>query len=173
MSSHIIIDANIAKSCADPGRHHTSIACLRFVKFVGQRNSGFDVLLTPILLAEWHKHASPTFKRWWASMESRRRVRTESDKRVADYRAAIAELESAKARTEVTKDAHLVEAAVLHGTPIASQDDAQAEFVRLIAQTYPLVGQVQWFNPVTDDAWHSWMTDGCVDGSRALQRPGE
>lgn len=169
IENHVIIDANIAQSCADPARHETSRACLQLMRIIGDKSSVVDLLITPLLHDEWQAHASRTFKRWWAGMESRRRVRREGDKRVADYRAAIDALSSPKARREVEKDAHIVEAALLHGVPVASRDDAQAGYVLAMIETYPLAGNVQWMNPVTDEHWADWLASGCTDGSRALR----
>jgi hypothetical protein len=159
----IIIDANIAKSCADPARHETSEACLRLTQVLAERGSEVFVALTPKLEEEWIKHGTRTFMSWWALMESRRRVRTESDKRIADYHRAIDEIDDDGIRDLLEKDAHLVELAMHKHHAVASQDDKQIRHVRTVSSSYPLLKTVQWFNPVTSAGWEDWVRGGCDD----------
>lgn len=163
MSRRIIVDANIAKSCTDPARHATSEGCLLLTQMLADRRSELQVVLTPTLEEEWERHATRTFMSWWASMESRRRIRHEHDVRVADYRSAIATVGDAGVQELLLKDAHLVELALLQHYPVASQDDKQARHVTALAEDYPLLGNVEWFNPVTADGWIAWLESGCED----------
>lgn len=119
--------------------------------------------MTPMLRAEWRDHASPTMVGWLATMESRKRVRSERDVRVNDLRQAIAEVDNAGVRDALEKDAHLSEAALMHGVPIASQDDRQRRFLNDLGDVYPLASRLQWFNPVSDTEWEEWVAQGCVD----------
>jgi hypothetical protein len=96
-------------------------------------------------------------------MESRNRIRAERDRPVRDLRKAVAEVADAGVKAAIEKDLHLSEAAVLHGVPIASQDDRQRRFLRDLASSYPLAGKVQWFNPVNDIDWEDWIASGCSD----------
>ena len=163
MDRYLIIDANVARSCTDPARHETSEACLRLTRVLQDRNSRVGVALTPALRAEWSKHASPMFTRWWASMESRQRIRTEDDRRVGDYRTHLSNIGDEGVRVAMEKDAHLVELSLLQHYPIASQDDTQRRYVSAVAARYPLAGKVQWFNPVTSAGWEEWVSTGCQD----------
>lgn len=163
MDRYLVIDANVARSCTDPARHETSEACLRLTRVLQDRNCRVGVALTPALRDEWTKHASPMFTRWWASMESRQRIRLEDDKRVGDYRTYLAGIDDEGIRVAMEKDAHLVEVSLLQHYPIASQDDTQRRYVAALADTYPLAGKVQWFNPVTSEGWEAWVSEGCED----------
>lgn len=119
--------------------------------------------MTPKLADEWERHGTRIFKSWWASMESRRKVTHQPDVRVADYRRAIAGINEEGVRDLLTKDAHLVELALLQRYPVASQDDSQARHVTAIASDYPLVGNVEWFNPASSEGWVAWLESGCED----------
>lgn len=163
MSRRIIVDANIAKSCTDPARHVTSEGCLLLTQMLADRRSDLRVVLTPKLEEEWGRHATRTFMSWWASMESRGRIDHEKDVRVADYRGAIEAVGDAGVRDLLLKDAHLVELALLQHYPVASQDDKQARHVAALAADYALVGNVEWFNPVTAIGWIEWLNSGCDD----------
>jgi len=159
----ILIDANVARSCADPARHETSEACLRLTHVLAERGCRLEVALTPALEDEWLRHASRAFISWWASMEARRRVRRERDRRLADYRRMIEAIPQAGIRALLEKDAHIVEMAALKHYPVISQDDAQARHVAKLAANYSLLGDIQWCNPVTSSAWEDWLRSGCTD----------
>jgi hypothetical protein len=161
-SSHVLVDANVARSARDPARHPTSSACWKLAKLMSSRDCLTGALMTPALRAEWRKHASPTMVGWLASMESRNRIRAEHDRPVRDLRRAVAEVEEG-VRAAIEKDLHLSEAAVLHGVPVASQDDQQRRFLRELSSSYSLAGKVQWFNPVSDTDWENWILSGCSD----------
>lgn len=161
MTRSLLIDANVARSCADPARHETSEACLRVTQILAGRGCTVLVALTPKLEEEWRVHATRTFTSWWASMESRGRVKYEKDRRIADYRRAIAAIDDAGIRGLLEKDAHIVELAILQRHPVVSQDDKQVRHVTALAVSYPLLENVQWFNPVTSRDWEDWLDAGC------------
>jgi hypothetical protein len=164
-SGHVLVDANVARSARDPARHPTSTACWRLAKLMASRDCETGALMTPALRAEWREHASPTMVGWLASMESRSRIRAERDRPVRDLRNAVSAIEDDGIRAAIEKDLHLSEAAVLHGAPVASQDDKQRRFLTELASSYRLAGKVQWFNPVSDADWDAWIAEGCTDRS--------
>ena len=161
--NHILVDANIARSARDPARHPTSAACWTLARLLYSKDCATGAVMTPTLRDEWRKHASPTMVGWLASMESRKRVRKEKDLPVRDLRAAVAEIEDPGVRGAVEKDLHLSEAALMHGVPVASQDDRQRSFLTSLGASYPLASSIQWFNPVTDADWEVWVRGGCPD----------
>jgi hypothetical protein len=96
-------------------------------------------------------------------MASRRRIRSEEDVRVSDYRSHIAGVVDEGIRAAMDKDAHLVELSLLRHFPIASQDDKQRRYVMQVSGAYPLVEKVQWFNPISSPDWEDWIKSGCAD----------
>lgn len=171
----VLVDTNIAKSCADPARHETSEACLRLIRLLESRACTVGVALTPSLESEWREHASRVFLGWWASMESRGRIYVEPDRQVRDYRRALELVGDKGVLTAMIKDAFLIEAAILHGFVIATQDDRQRSYVRNLIEVYEQLGRLQWFNPVSEQGWIDWIEAGCADNSafvlRALDSP--
>lgn len=162
--NHILVDANIAKSAADPARHPTSSACLRLARHLQAKDCPTGAAMTPALMAEWRKHASRTMVAWLASMESRSRLRHFEDKVVRDLRAAVDAVADAGIRAAMLKDIHLSEAAIQNGVPVASQDDKQRKFLASLAGQYPLAAKVQWMNPVEEmEEWEAWVLAGCAD----------
>lgn len=165
-ANHILVDANIARSTTDPARHPTSEACLRLVLVLASPESSTGVAMTPSLFDEWRRHASRYMTSWLASMESRRRVRHEEDRRIRDLREAVSSVSNEGIRAALEKDIHLSESAIWNGLPVASQDDKQRKFLAELASDYELAGRVQWMNPVNDGGdWVSWLHEGCVDRS--------
>ncbi|GAA1910965.1 hypothetical protein GCM10009737_10520 [Nocardioides lentus] len=98
-------------------------------------------------------------------MESRRRVRREADAPVRDLRSEIAAVADDGIRAALLKDIHLSEAAILYGVPVASQDSRQRRYLEQVGESYALAAKVQWFNPVQDSDWETWVYNGCVERS--------
>lgn len=123
--------------------------------------------MTPALSEEWARHASPLMRRWLASMVSRRRVRFERDRRVADFRRAaiVAAVDSAEYEA-IEKDAHITEAAILLTVGVLSLDDKQLGLLARLSLTYPLVAGVQWFHPERAHVeCREWLASGCRDAT--------
>lgn len=160
---YVIIDTNIAKSHNEPARNDTSLDCLLLLNALQDGSCKVGVVTSPELEAEWTKHASRAFNRWWASMESRRRIRHIEDRRVADYRNAIKKLDDAGIKAAMEKDAFLVELAILHWFAVASRDDRQRKYVVKLGADYEVLQKVQWFNP--SEQWVDWLRGGCTDST--------
>ena len=165
VEGHIVVDASVARSASDPARHPTTVGCLALARALASKDCATGVFLSPQLQAEWKKHASRFMTSWLVSMEQRGRVRRERDRRVSDLRTAVAGVSDDGVRAALEKDLHLSEAAVLHGTPVASLDDRQRRFLSELAASYPAAGRIQWLNPVTCGAseWLAWIKGGCSD----------
>lgn len=171
-TNHILVDASIAKSATDPARHPVSMAALAFVKLVQDRSCATGAALTPILLEEWRRHASRFMTSWLADMEQRNRVRHLADKRMSDFRRAVAAVPDAGIRDALVKDAHLSEAAMFYGLPVASRDSRQRKYLAMLSSTYPLAGSVQWLDPEDEaELWQEWLRTGCVDRSAFACEP--
>src|SRR4051794_2026379 len=125
LTNHLIVDANVAKSAADPARHESSRGCLRLARLLLHKECKTGAAMTPALSDEWRRHASPYMVSWLASMESRGRIRREADQRLRDLRAAVAKVKDEGVRDALLKDIHVSEAAIWHGLPVASQDNKQ------------------------------------------------
>lgn len=163
--NHVLIDANIARSATDPARHPVTVACLRLARLLESRDCDTGVALTSTLHDEWKLHASGMMSSWLTRMELRGRVRREKDRRVSDLRQAVDRETDPGVRAALLKDVHISEAAILHGIPVASRDDRQRGYLKLVSADYDLAGRVQWFNPISDEEWEGWVRGGCIDRS--------
>lgn len=162
-STHILVDANIARSAADPARHPVSRSCYALASLLRQKDCRTGLAMTPALLEEWRTHASRTMTAWLVEMEQRGRVRRKRDRRVQDLRVAVSHVSAVGVRDALAKDIHISEAAILNGYPVASRDDRQKGFLAELSRTYALAGRVQWMNPVSDLGWSEWVQSGCSD----------
>lgn len=172
--NHILVDASIAKSAADPARHEVSLACLEFSRVLEDRSCKTGVAMTPQLEDEWRRHASRYMTSWLVSMETRKRVRHIRDRRVRDFRMVVAGIEDDGIRAAILKDSHLSEAALSYAIPVASRDDRQRRYLSCLVADYPLAGAIQWLNPEKPQgSWRHWIVEGCVErGEFSCALPG-
>lgn len=162
----ILVDANIARSAAENGDHPTTRASLSLARTLQAKDCETDLLMTPALRSEWREHASPLMSGWLVEMFQRRRVRSVVDKPVRDLRNAVNDVLDAGVKNALMKDLHLSEAAILRCAPVASLDDRQRRYLRVICDTYKRAGDIQWLNPEKDAEWDGWIRGGCVDPER-------
>jgi hypothetical protein len=157
LQHHLLIDACVASGLSDPA----DASLIQALKVVGALQRGsVGLAMTPELRREWMKHASRYMVNFLARMESRRRVSNFSDKRVADFRKAIeTHVKQDSARNAIWKDAHLTEAALFYSMAILSLDEKQRKHLRVLADHYPPLRSIQWFNPShPSDSCHYWAT---------------
>ncbi|MBP1301689.1 hypothetical protein [Curtobacterium sp. 1310] len=164
----MVIDASVARSCNDPTENEDAAACFLFLSELSKRDRDTGVIVNDELDREWEVHASGAFVRWLARMETRKRVVRVPVKRLADYRKVVAGVSDTGIRVALEKDAHLVELSLIGQNPVVSRDDRQQRYVRDLAVDYPLVGSIQWINPVNHGDWRSWFDRGCDRHSFAL-----
>ncbi|PKQ31605.1 MAG: hypothetical protein CVT62_07085 [Actinobacteria bacterium HGW-Actinobacteria-2] len=160
--NHVIVDANVAKSAA-PGRTGVAKSCYHVAMTLIDGSCQSGVFMTPALREEWRTHASPSMVGWLATMVTRRRVRSESDRRIADFRRLVSNIVDEGIQSAVEKDAHLTEAAIYYHVPVVSQDARQRRYLCDMVGEYPLLGALQWTNPCTDQDWEQWIREGCLD----------
>jgi hypothetical protein len=164
----LIVDASVARSCNDPATSIEAANCFLFLQEISDRRNATGVVVNPELEREWDIHASRTFNKWLANMETRRRVHRVEEKRSADYRAVVSAVENEGIRVALEKDLHLVELALLGQHPVVSRDDKQRDYVRDLMPQHSLLASVQWLNPVTYPDWTSWFARGCDRQTFAL-----
>jgi hypothetical protein len=161
-----LVDTNVAKSATNQAKHSVSKACLKLALTLKDKNCPTGAAMTPLLRAEWRRHASPMMTGWLASMEARGRLRSERDRRVKDLRVALAAEPDPGIRLELEKDMHLSEAALSYGFAVVSRDSKQRAFLGRIAGHYAPAGGIRWVDPVDDQSqWESWLRHGCSSTS--------
>jgi hypothetical protein len=170
---HLIVDACVARSIGPINRNIDVMQTKTVLDSL--RDGPAGILMTPLLMQEWRKHASKFMVRWLAQMQARKRITHRRDKRVQDFRTALANaLAIEHGRAAVEKDAHLVEASILHGAGVLSTDDQQRRLLEIVASEYGRAGSVQWFNPVTQTTLVlAWIAGDCSDSGVARIVPSE
>lgn len=156
----LLIDANVALSATTVPRSSASKACTDLVQTIASRRSPVDVAMTPMLMDEWRRHASPMMIRWLAQMDSRRRVRHMKDRPIRGLRKVVIQIEDAGIREAVQKDLHLSEAGLLQNLPVVSCDDKQHRYLASLVESYPQLAKLQWANPVRNNL-RAWVVAGC------------
>jgi len=113
-------------------------------------------------MIEWKEHASTFARQWLWSMRARKRVnrlRFVSDELFRTEILAAARTQGQAA--DMSKDIHLLEAALQTDCPIASLDDRARDFFREASQTVRRLRGVVWVNP-TKEAENAleWLQGG-------------
>lgn len=160
--NHILVDANIAKSATEPATNSTAAACRNVARVLEKRDCPVGIAMTPVLLAEWRRHASKIMTRWLVVMETRGRVNHKPDKRVGSVRRDVAKVRDEGIKEALEKDMHLTEAAITYSWPVISRDHRQKRYLKLLHEGgNGDVGRIHWANPILDADWERWLMAGC------------
>ena len=128
--TRLVIDASIAGK--------GSQLCREFLHCV--LNSDCHIAMTSELTREWNRHETKYSLIWRKSMTARKRVLWLAD-------APNDALRKQMSTSDMLKDAHLLEAALVTDKRIASNDErARSDF-----RGIPLVRLVLWINPAIPD----------------------
>jgi hypothetical protein len=172
VSKAIVIDASIARS-AGTTEHPTSRMCRDFLQAV--MAFCHKMAANPEVLAEWRKHRSRFSSKWLVSMVQKRKL-------VRLPKAANKELWAAfgggdcpeKDYRNISKDLHLIDAAMCTDGLVASLDDAVRASLRNCIEQKPDIGDIAWVNP-TNEAEQAidWLERGAPREPARLLRHGE
>lgn len=161
-ANHVLVDANIAKSAAEPSSHPVALTCREVARTLERKDCPIGIAMTPLLQAEWRKHASRLMTRWLVTMETRGRVTRKPDKRVRSVRIDISQVPDAGIRAAMEKDLHLTEAAIANGWPVLSTDHKQKRYLHALHESGNKdVGRIHWANPLRDGHCNEWLMSGC------------
>jgi hypothetical protein len=126
------------------------------------RTAGFRFVLGDELMIEWKEHASIFSRQWLWSMRARKRVdrlRLVSDELFRTEILAAARTQGQAA--EMSKDIHLLEAALQADCPIASLDDRARDLFNEASRTVRRLRPIPWVNPTKpDERAQEWLTAG-------------
>ena len=156
MPRQIVIDADIAMGAGrtDDPRSERFRAFLLCIEAIGH-----FLVLTPQLEREWAEHAVPIAKSVFSALTRRSRiVRVEPDSRLE----FILPLLPDDATQMVTKDIHLVDAALETEKRIASGDLVRGHFARASA-SLAWLREILWVNPAIDDDAIDWLRNNAPD----------
>ena len=160
-SKRLVIDADVAQvSGGEEATHPRAKGCRDFLQEV--LSLCHRVVMTPEIRNEWKVHQSSFARRWRVLMDARKkvcRVEPEGDEELRDKIEKTAT--NKKAREDMQKDFHLLEAALETDRTIISLDETVRQH---FTQAAPSVGEIQdtvWVNPErTEEQPLPWLRDG-------------
>lgn len=124
------------------------------------RDAGHSLALTPALVQEWENHAGRMARRWLVTMYARRRVRHIATGNTQALRVgALKTAPTPNIRAEMTKDWHLLDAALGTDRTIASSDDLARGWYAHAATVVRGLRLIVWVNPSTSDL-SAWLHTG-------------
>ena len=160
----LVIDADVARSAGE-SEHPTSSACRKFLEAV--LNVGHRVVMTDAIREEWRRHMSKYSRKWQTRMWGRRRVVSIEGERDEQLRQRIDGVVTRDQKAIVTKDIHLIEAAVATDRLIASRDEGARRAFGHAAVAVRELRRVVWVNPTCDgEKPIDWLQNGAQAEAR-------
>jgi hypothetical protein len=160
----IVVDASIARSAGET-EHPVSSMCREFLETM--RNCHHVFAANRELLDEWERHRSRFSRSWLVSMVRSGRLKSLPE-------AANKELWSDFSGEDcpehdyrrISKDLHLVDAALCTDKRVASGDDRVRCSLKTCLNQHPPVGDIAWVNPIlAAETPLDWLRQGapCED----------
>ena len=120
--------------------------------------------------AEWETHESKFTMAWYVSMFNLGKIRTVGDSSHDDIRDALEALPDRGVAAKMSKDVHLIEAALATDERIASLDDNARDHFSRLAVAVEKLQTVHWTNPAVEgEACLEWLEAGAaLDANRLL-----
>jgi len=157
----IVIDADVARSAGNsPDSSGVAKACRDFLQAV--LDICHHAVWTPEIAAEWKRHASRFSRKWRVQMVGRRKLDEMEALPVAGLESrVIATNDQGLLPEEISKDMHLVYAAIAAESPVASCDTA---IRRRLVKALPRASELQsviWVDPSDQAAAPlDWLKQG-------------
>ena len=162
-SRQIVIDADVARAAGNsPDATGTARMCREFLQAVLE--ICHHAVWTPEIAAEWKKHASRFSRKWRVQMCARKKLNDHEALPVAGLEARILASNDPNLLPEkITKDMHLVYAAVATASPIASHDNAIRHRLANALPKAPELHNLVWVDPANpDENAINWLAEGAL-----------
>ena len=161
VSKRLVIDASIARAAG--GRPHpTSQHCTDFLETV--RDEGHQMVMTPAIYGEWSRHEARFAYRWRTSMVASKKIvfLRRDDVVNPALREQIDQLDvTDKARQEMLKDVHLIEAALITDQTITSLNEQDRRRFASVCDTVTAIRAIIWVNPDRpEERCVEWLKNG-------------
>lgn len=144
-SKALVVDADVARSSSPPHSEHPVGAATRQF-LIDVLNICHRAVMTPEIADEWKKHASKFARKWRVQMEARKKiVRMQPMQQLTD-RIESLELPEKKIGA-MTKDIHLIEAALEADGIVVSMDDTARGLFGEASESIGEIKSVKWLNP--------------------------
>jgi hypothetical protein len=141
----LVIDASITHAAGDR-ESDRSRQCTAFL--VAILDFSHRIVVSGPWLEEWQEHRSRYARSWLTKMYARRLVVKVIVKGNPKMRSQVERAApSEKVASELVKDLHLIEAALISDKRIASLDDEARNYFSQAAQSIRALGTICWVNP--------------------------
>ncbi len=162
---NLVIDTNILRAAGnEDATEEQSIACRQLLKKV-LTDKRYGVVISASIRQEYNKHKSKTAHDWLFNMQRQKRQldlgNYSSKLRTAVKGSALVE----KARTEMAKDVHLVEAALATDKRIISRDDKARGYFANLSVPVIKIRKIIWVSLSTnerDEQVIQWLDGGAL-----------
>lgn len=159
MPKRLVIDASIARGAGETS-HPTSVNCRQWLETIQELKQ--EAVITTEILEEWKKHESRFARTWRIGMTARKLVTYIRDSQNTALRDEVdLHAPTDKARAEMLKDVHLLEAALRTDEIISSLNTVDRDRFKSIADKVSVIQLIVWVNP--DDASENcqdWLKNG-------------
>lgn len=171
ISRRLVVDASVGQA-AGTTEHPVSTACRESLKQI--MTVCHRIVMTEALWREWRRHSSNYSQTWLAAMVSKRKmVEVSPSPAPPGLTSALDDTAfSKKDRDNISKDLHLVLAAVATDRAVVSRDDNARALFQLLAEHANAIASVSWVNPCKDkEAAIEWLKAGARNEPGRRLRP--
>ena len=168
-SKAIVVDASIARS-AGMTEYPASLRCRETLQTM--LHYCHRVVITEAVAQEWRTHASRFARGWLASMKAKKKLMQVTD--AATYTELLEQLEACidtpRQREAVSKDFHLVVAALATDKIVITRDKELGKILHDAASEVRTLRSIVFANPeVAEDEIVAWLNRGApAENSRCL-----
>lgn len=161
-SKCFVIDACIARSAGgEDTSHPTGKNCRDFLRYV--LDICHKMILTPEIREEWRSHKSKFATEWLVSMHARKKIiDLDSSCRKNEIREKISSLEVSDKEIEaMTKDIHLLEAALVCDKIVVSTDKKARSLFLDASKVIGQIREIAWRDPTEfPEEIKIWLQEG-------------
>ncbi|MBO9551917.1 hypothetical protein [Pseudomonas sp.] len=141
-----VVDADVARA-AGASENPVSKGAREVLKAILESEA--RAVFCPTLREEWNKHKSLYSTRWHSSMTAKKKIdRVKIASSVSEIIDA-AQISDAQ-KLIAKKDAHVVDAAILVKSIIASNDNAARAVFKILGQHSGTIGEIIWVSPTSE-----------------------
>jgi len=156
----VVVDASVGRAAGDKtASHPTSLACRKTLQaiFAKKHFAVFDRRL----LEEWKKQRSNYARGWQRQMTSHGRIVRTLGTQSEAVDGCILASDDESGREAMSKDVHLVNAALQTGAVVLSLDESAERLFRNLATMCDMLCPMQWAHPVSDhEHVYGWLSAG-------------
>ena len=165
----LVIDVNVASSANDQSEHPQAYYCADFLTITLVKE--FNIVCTPEIEDEWNNNFESRFlSRWRSGMKSAGLIMKKDSPKNEILRKKLHNSTKKNSQVVMSKDYHLVEAALITGYIIISLENNSRKHFSIAAQKVGEIKELMWVNPEkVDEKAIEWLENGApVENERYL-----